>query len=72
MITWFEGSRALLRPLFELADDSSAQIDSSIELGQLLVAAAESGEILGHAQLLRVSPATTELKSIAVRELDRA
>ena len=38
VILWHEGPRAPLRHLFDLADDSSTQIDSYIELGRVLVA----------------------------------
>jgi GNAT superfamily N-acetyltransferase len=61
------GSRAGLRNLFELADDSPAQIDRYIELGRVLVARDDRNEIIGHAQLLPTDrPDTIELKSIAV------
>lgn len=69
VILWHEGPRAPLRHLFELADDSSAQIDSYIDLGRVLVARNTRGEILGHLQLIPTAFAdTVELKSIAVRE----
>jgi N-acetylglutamate synthase-like GNAT family acetyltransferase len=68
-IMWHEEPRAPLRHLFELADDSSTQIDSYIDLGRVLVARAARGEILGHLQLIPTASADTiELKSIAVRE----
>ena len=67
-IGWYDGPRARLRPLYELADDSSAQIDSYIELGRVLVARDDQGEIIGHLQLVAGrTPETVELKSIAVR-----
>jgi N-acetylglutamate synthase-like GNAT family acetyltransferase len=66
---WHEGERAELRQLFELADDSALQIDSYIELGRILVAWDNEGEIVGHLQLIPSSSAgVVELKSIAVRE----
>ena len=69
MILWHEGPRTPLRHLFELADDSSTQIDSYIDLGRVLVARNARGEILGHIQLIPTASAdTVELKSIAVRE----
>jgi N-acetylglutamate synthase-like GNAT family acetyltransferase len=69
VILWHEGPRAPLRHLFELADDSSTQIDSYIDLGRILVARNARGEILGHLQLIPTASADTiELKSIAVRE----
>jgi N-acetylglutamate synthase-like GNAT family acetyltransferase len=68
VIVWHEGPRAPLRHLFELADDSSTQIDSYIDLGRVLVARTARGEILGHLQLIpTASTDTVELKSIAVR-----
>src|SRR6266576_6116981 len=69
VILWHEGPRAPLRHLFELADDSSTQIDSYIDLGRVLVARDARGEILGHLQLIPTASAdTVELNSIAVRE----
>ena len=69
VILWHEGRRTPLRHLFELADDSSTQIDSYIDLGRVLVARNARGEILGHIQLIPTASAdTVELNSIAVRE----
>ena len=69
VILWHEGPRTPLRHLFELADDSSTQIDSYIDLGRVLVARNARGEILGHLQLIPTAAAdTVELNSIAVRE----
>ena len=70
VILWHEGPRTPLRHLFELADDSSTQIDSYIDLGRVLVARNARGEIIpGHLQLIPTASAdTVELKSIAVRE----
>lgn len=66
-IAWHEGPRAVLRGLFELADDSADQIDGYIERGRVLVALDATNEIMGHAQLLPTErPDTIELKSIAV------
>jgi GNAT superfamily N-acetyltransferase len=68
-IDWHDGPRGPLRRLFELADDSSDEIDSYIELGRVLVARDEQGEIIGHLQLIpSAATETIELKSIAVRE----
>jgi GNAT superfamily N-acetyltransferase len=67
-IGWHEGPRAPLRHLFELADDSRTQIDGYIELGRVLVARSERGEIIGHLQLIPTSADAVEVKSIAVRE----
>jgi GNAT superfamily N-acetyltransferase len=68
-IRWHDGPRAPLRQLFELADDSSTQIDGYIELGRVLVARDEHGDTVGHLQLIPTARRDTiELKSIAVRE----
>lgn len=66
-IDWHEGPRTPLLYLFELADDSRAQIDSYIDLGRVLVAHNEKGDIVGHLQLVPASPDTVEVKSVAVR-----
>ena len=66
-IAWHNGSRAPLRRLFELADDSPEQIDGYIELGRVLVALDDASEIVGLAQLVPTErPDTVELKSLAV------
>jgi ribosomal protein S18 acetylase RimI-like enzyme len=66
---WHEGERGELRHLFELADDSAAQIDDYIELGRVLVACNDDGRIVGHLQLIpSTPPGVVELKSIAVNE----
>jgi GNAT superfamily N-acetyltransferase len=67
-IDWHDGPREPLLPLFELADDSRAQIDTYVDLGRILVARNEHGDIVGHLQLVQASPDTVEVKSIAVRE----
>ena len=60
MVTEYSGPRAELRPLFELAEDSTAELDSYIDAGRVLVA--RSGdEIVGHLQLIEC-----ELKNMAV------
>jgi predicted N-acetyltransferase YhbS len=65
----YEGPRLALWPLFELADDSSEQIDAYIENGKVLVALSDAGEIVGHVQLLDGKrPGDVELKSLAVKE----
>jgi GNAT superfamily N-acetyltransferase len=67
-IGWYDEPRALLRPLYELADDSSDEIDAYIELGRVLVARGEQGDIIGHLQLIADGTTrTADLKSIAVR-----
>jgi GNAT superfamily N-acetyltransferase/quinol monooxygenase YgiN len=66
-IDWYEGERSLLRALFELADDSSDQIDRYLQLGRILVVR-EGDEIVGHLQLLPTGRGATEIKSLAVRD----
>ncbi len=61
-IEMYSGRRETLRPLFELAEDSPAQLDSYLHAGRVLVATAD-GEIVGHLQL-----AGDEIKNMAVRE----
>ena len=66
-VCWHEGPREPLRHLFELADDSTQQIDSYIDRGRILVALDDSNEIVGHVQLVPTDrPKTIEVKSIAV------
>ena len=67
-IDWYEGPRLALRDLFELAEDSSRQLDEYIDDGRVLVARDWSGEIVGHLQLVpgaRVGG--FEIKNLAVR-----
>lgn len=62
------GSRAVLRSLFELAEDSPAQLDSYLESGRVLIATLD-GEVVGHLQLVETGhPGESELKNMAVRE----
>ena len=64
----YRGSRDSLRPLFELAEDSAAELDSYIDAGRVLVAVSD-GEIIGHLQLTGVGdPRQAEIKNMAVRE----
>jgi len=59
-------SSAALLPLFELADDSPAQVAAYIGLGEVLVALEAAGsDVLGHLQLVGDGEAL-ELKSMAV------
>jgi lactoylglutathione lyase len=68
-IGWHRGPRSELRNLFRLADDSPEQIDAYIDLGRVLVATDERGEIAGHLQLLpETRDGSTEIKSLAVQE----
>jgi predicted N-acetyltransferase YhbS len=60
------GSRGELRPLFEEAEDSAAQLDSYLDAGQVLVAVA-GDQIVGHVQLVEGSDSQqAEIKNMAV------
>jgi ribosomal protein S18 acetylase RimI-like enzyme len=60
------GSRSELRPLFEEAEDSAAQLDSYLDAGQVLVAVA-GDQIVGHLQLVDGSDSQqAEIKNMAV------
>ena len=60
------GPRGELRPLFELAEDSSSELDASIDAGRVLVAV-EGDRIVGHLQLTETgSPSALEIKNLAV------
>ncbi len=62
------GSREELRPLFELAEDSPAQLDSYLASGRVLVALLGT-EVIGHLQLVETDrPGEVEIKNMAVRE----
>jgi GNAT superfamily N-acetyltransferase len=54
------GSRAPLRPLFELAEDSPGELDSYIDAGRVLVAA-DGEAVVGQLQLVEA-----EIKNMAV------
>ena len=65
-IETYGGPRASLRALFELAEDSAAELDSYIDVGSLLVATSD-GEIIGHLQLTGTDdPRQVEIKNMAV------
>jgi GNAT superfamily N-acetyltransferase len=65
------GPRAELRALFELAEDSAAQLDSYIGDGRVLVAI-DDGAVVGHLQLTATGrPDAAEVKSMAVQESRR-
>jgi GNAT superfamily N-acetyltransferase len=67
-IETYDGPRDALRPLFELAEDSAAELDSYINTGRVLVATS-GGEIIGHLQLAGTGdPRQAEIKNMAVRE----
>ena len=67
-IETYGGPRDDLRALFELAEDSAAELDSYIDAGRVLVAVAD-GEVVGHLQLTGTGdPRQVEIKNMAVRE----
>ncbi|MEA2132175.1 MAG: hypothetical protein QOC68_84 [Solirubrobacteraceae bacterium] len=60
------GSRAELRSLFELAEDSRTALDSYLGHGRVLVAV-EGGQTVGHLQLTETAgPGEAEIKNMAV------
>ena len=70
-IETYSGPQVNLRPLFELAEDSAAELDSYIESGRVLVAVS-GGEIIGHLQLTGTGDSRqVEIKNMAVREARR-
>jgi GNAT superfamily N-acetyltransferase len=67
-IETYDGPRDELRSLFELAEDSAAELNSYIDTGRVLVAVSD-GEIIGHLQLTGTGdPRQAEIKNMAVRE----
>jgi GNAT superfamily N-acetyltransferase len=70
-IELYTGPREAVRDLFELAEDSPAELDSYLALGRLLVA--RSGiEVIGHLQLVETGrPGQLEIRNMAVREAHR-
>ena len=64
----YHSPRDDLRALFELAEDSAAELDSYIEAGRVLVAVS-GDEVIGHLQLTGTEdPGQAEIKNMAVRE----
>jgi ribosomal protein S18 acetylase RimI-like enzyme len=62
-----DGPRDGLRELFELAEDSSTQLDSYMDRGRVLVAV-DGQEIVGHLQVVAgPGPSESEIKNMAVR-----
>jgi GNAT superfamily N-acetyltransferase len=60
------GPRNELRTLFQLAEDSTTELNSYIDSGRVLVAV-QGDQMLGHLQLIETSrPEVVELKSMAV------
>jgi len=65
-IRMHHGPRAGLRPLFELADDSPAQLDAYLDAGRVLIAV-DDRRTVGHLQLTETA-GTLEIKNTAVLE----
>ncbi len=66
-IAQHDGPRSELRELFELAEDSPAQLDAYLDLGTVLVAIDEH-DIIGHVQIVgRPGDGECEVKNMAVR-----
>lgn len=60
------GSRAALRSLFELAEDSPEQLDAYLDAGRVLVAV-EGDRVVGHVQIVVTDRSDeAEIKSMAV------
>jgi ribosomal protein S18 acetylase RimI-like enzyme len=67
-VEWYAGDRDALRPLFELAEDSPAKLDSYLHSGRILVVTT-GPEIVGHLQLTDAGqPSQAEVKNMAIRE----
>jgi ribosomal protein S18 acetylase RimI-like enzyme len=64
------GSRAPLRPLFELAESSREQLDAYLDDGRVLVARSGDG-VIGHLQLVQAADGGWEIKNMAVRAADQ-
>jgi GNAT superfamily N-acetyltransferase len=65
-IDWYDGDRAAIRYLFELAEDSVVQLNSYFDKGRVLLAR-RGDEPVGHLQLAPTDVAgDVELKSLAV------
>lgn len=59
------GRRDGLRTLFEMAEDSPAQLDAHLDAGELLVAV-EGDRVVGHVQLVDTAEGRLEIRSLAV------
>lgn len=67
-ITEYAGPREVLRSLFELAEDSAAELDSYLDRGRAWVARRDR-VIVGHLQVVDGdAPDTAEIKNMAVAE----
>lgn len=66
IVGWYDADRSSLRPLFEQAEDSPAQIDRYLQAGRVLVARS-GANIVGHLQLVSTDhEGEIELKNMAV------
>jgi GNAT superfamily N-acetyltransferase len=64
----YDGPREELRGLFEVAEDSAAELDSYLHAGRVLIATVGL-DVVGHLQLVETDrPGQTEIKNMAVRE----
>lgn len=64
----YDGPREELRGLFELAEDSAAELDSYLHAGRALTATVGL-DVVGHLQLVETDrPGQTEIKNMAVRQ----
>ena len=64
----YDGPREELRGLFELAEDSAAELDAYLHAGRVLTATVGL-DVVGHLQLVETDrPRQTEIKNLAVRE----
>ena len=66
IISRHEGSRNDLRELFEMAEDSAAQLNSYIDAGEVFVARDAGERVVGHLQLIPLDIASGEIKNLAV------
>jgi GNAT superfamily N-acetyltransferase len=69
-VSHHSGPRTELRSLFELAEDSAAELDSYIHRGRVLVAL-EDDVVIGHLQLTETDAGEAEIKNMAVRDTHR-
>jgi hypothetical protein len=68
IVEWYAGDREALRPLFQLAEDSPAELSSYLHSGRILIAR-RGARIAGHLQLTGTGrPGQAEVKNMAVSE----
>lgn len=68
LVETYDGPREELRGLFELAEDSTAELDSYLHAGRVLIATVGL-DVVGHLQLVETDrPGQSEIKNMAVRE----